>query len=170
MASPEELTPLLPDTLPEDFGEWDGEASPEASQIKPGEWEAWEAAHSLGETKSPRGQSSDRGSTAAPPAEKPRVSSSVPPAPFAVKQQELTSKPSNGANGSNSHASSRPEASRSTKEIAVTPSLPKAAAVNGKLNSPEVAKTLKHEDDRALFQVFSEKSVEVADKPKTAKK
>jgi protein TonB len=241
MASPEELTPLLPETLPEDFGEWDSEASPEASPIKPGEWEAWEAAHSLGETKSPRGQSTDRGSTPAPPAEKPRassptpsapvvvaqqkhfidwdgeksptpkpvnlseweaweaahsfgksptppkqspeheanlssavekprVSSPVPPAPFAIKQQELTSKPSNGANGSNGHASNRVEASRPTKEMAVTPSLPKAAAVNGKLNPPEVAKTLKREDDRALFQLFSEKNVEVAEKPKTAKK
>ncbi|MGA2906122.1 MAG: TonB family protein [Terracidiphilus sp.] len=242
MASPEELTPLLPETLPEDFGEWDGEASPEASPIKPGEWEAWEATHSLGETKSSSGQSSDRGSTAAPPAEKPRasgpapsapafvaqqkhfvewdgetppptpkpvnlseweaweaahsfgkspkptrqtadheaslspvvekprVSSSVPPAPFTVKQQELTSKPSNGANGSNGHASNRLEASRSTKEIAVTPGLPKPAAVNGKLNSPEVAKTSQPVDDRALFQIFSEKNVEVAEKPKTAKK
>ena len=241
MASPEELTPLLPETLPEDFGEWDGEASPEASPIKPSEWEAWEAAHSFGEPKSPHGQSADRGSSAAPPAEKPRasgsvpsapvfvaeqkhfvewdgektptpkpvnlseweaweaahsfgksptppkhsaepeaslspvverprVSSSVPPVPFAVKQQELTSKPTNGANGSNGHASNRLEAGGSTKEIAVTPNLPTAAAVNGKLNSPEVAKTSSHEGDRALFQLFSEKNVEVAEKPKTAKK
>ncbi len=242
MASPEELTPLLPDTLPEDFGEWDGEASPEPSPIKPGEWEAWEATHSLGETKSPHGQSSDRASTAAPPpekprasssvpsepvfvaqqkhfvewdaeappptpkpvdlseweaweashsfgngpkpakqngdhvaslppvVEKPRVSSSVPPAPFTVKHQDLTTKPSNGANGSNGHAPNRPEASRSTKEIAVTPGLPKPAAVNGKPHSLESAKTLQREDDRALFQTFSEESVEVADKAKTAKK
>ncbi len=241
MASPEELTPLLPETLPEDFGEWDGEASQEPSPIKPSEWDAWEAAHSFGEPKSPHGQSTDRGSTAAPPTEKPRasgaapsapvfvaeqrhfvewdgektptpkpvnlseweaweaahsfgksptppkhsaepeaslspvverprVSNSVSPAPFTVKQQELTSKPSNGSNGSNGHASVRPAAGRSTKETAVTPSLPKAAAVNGKLHSPEVAKTLKYEDDRALFQIFSEKNVEAAEKPKTAKK
>jgi TonB family protein len=242
MASPEELTPLLPETLPEDFGEWDGEASPEASPSKPSEWDAWEATHSFGETKNSHGQSADRGPTAAPPAEKPRasgsapsapvvvaqqkhfvewdaeappptpkpvnlseweaweaahsfgksptppkhsaehetslspaverprVSSSVPPAPFAVKQQELTSKPSNGANGSNGHVSSRLEADRSATGIAVAPILPQAAAVNGKLNSPAIAKSLKLEDDRALFQVYSEKSVEVAEKPKTAKK
>jgi protein TonB len=241
MASPEELTPLLPETLPEDFGEWDSEASQEPSPIKPGEWEAWEAAHSFGETESSRGQSTDRGSTPAPPAEKPRtsgptpsapvvvaqqkhfidwdgeksptpkpvnlseweaweaahsfgksptppkqsadheaslssavekprVSSPVPPAPFAIKQQELTTKPSNGTNGSNGHASNRLEASRPTNEIAVTPGLPKAVAVNGNLNPPAVAKTLKYEDDRALFQLFSEKNVEVAEKPKTAKK
>ncbi|MGB8028130.1 MAG: TonB family protein [Terracidiphilus sp.] len=82
----------------------------------------------------------------------------------------MTSKPTNGANGSNGHASHRQEATRSTKEIAVTPDLPKPAAVNGKLHSPEVAKTLKREDDRALFQLFSEMNVEVAEKPKTAKK
>jgi protein TonB len=229
MASPEELTPLLPETLPEDFGEWDGEASPEPSPIKPGEWEAWEATHSFGEPKGPRGQSADHGSTPAPQVEKahgsgsapsapafvaqqkhfveweaettptpkpvnlseweaweaaqgfgksskpakqsadretssspvverPRVSSPVPPAPFQAKQQELTSKPTNGANGSNGHASLKPDASRS------------ATAVNGTISSPEAAKTLKREDDRALFQVFSGKNVEVADQPKTAKK
>ena len=243
MASPEELTPLLPETLPDDFGEWDSEASPEPSPIKPGEWEAWEAAHSVGEPKSPAGQSADHGSTASPPVEKPRgsgaapsapvfvaqqkhfvewdgetspsptpkpvnlseweaweaahsfgkspnpakqsadreaslspvverprVSSPAPSAAFPAKQQELTIKPTNGANGSNGHASYRPEASRSTKEIAVTPGLRKPAAVNGTLHSPEIAKATQLPDDRALFQLFSEKSVEVAEKPKTAKK
>jgi hypothetical protein len=238
MASPEELTPLLPETLPDDFGEWDSEASPESSPIKPGEWEAWEATHSFGEPKSPHGPSAD---TAAPPAEKqrgsgsapsapvfvaqqkhfvewdaettptpkpvnlseweaweathsfgkspnpakqsaepeaslspvverPRASSAVAPVPFPAKQQELTNKPSNGTNGSISHASNRPEAVRSTIAAPVNPGLPKPAAVNGKLNSPESAKTLPRQDDRALFQVFSEKNVEVADKPKSAKK
>ncbi len=241
MASPEELTPLLPETLPEDFGEWDGEASPEPSPIKPGEWEAWEATHSFGETKSLHGQSIDRGSTSAPPMEKPhasgpapsapvfvaeqkhfvewdgessptpkpvdlseweaweaahsfgkspkparqsadreaslspvverpRVSSPAPSAPFPAKQQELTNKPTNSANGSNGHVSHRPEAARSTKEIPVTPGLQKPAPVNGKLHSPEIAKTSQREDDRALFQLFSETDVEVAKKPKTAKK
>jgi hypothetical protein len=82
----------------------------------------------------------------------------------------LTSKPTNGANGSNDHASYRPEASRSTKEIAVTLDPQKPVAVNGKLHSPETAKASQRADDRALFQLFSEKSVEVAEKPKTAKK
>jgi TonB family protein len=243
MASPEELTPLLPETLPEDFGEWDGEASPEPSPIKTSEWEAWEATHSFGEPKGPRGQSADHGSTSAPqidkphgsvsapsapvvvaqqkhfvewdgettPAptpkpvnlseweaweaaqgfgrspkatkqsadretssapvvERPRVSSPVPSTAFPAKPQDLTSKPANGANGSNGHASIRPDAGRSTTGVATTLDLPKPAAVNGKLHSPETAMTLKHEDDRALFQVFSEKNVEVADQPKTAKK
>ena len=28
MASPEKIAPLLPETLPEDFSDWDSEASP----------------------------------------------------------------------------------------------------------------------------------------------
>lgn len=241
MASPEEITPLLPETLPEDFGEWDGEASPEPSPIKPGEWEAWEAAHSFGENKSPRRQSTDRESIAAPPAEKPRELNPTPSAPvivaqqkvfidwdgestptpkpvdlseweaweaahsfgktpkpakqsfdresslspvvdpslastpvasvpLPVKSQQLPSKQTNGANGSIGHASRGPETSQSTKEIPLTPDLQKSAAVNGKLTSPEAAKTSQPVDDRALFQLFSEKNVEVSEKPKTAKK
>ena len=53
MASPEEIAPLLPETLPEDFGDWDSEASPAPSPGHSGEWEAWEAAHSFGETPKP---------------------------------------------------------------------------------------------------------------------
>jgi protein TonB len=241
MASPEELTPLLPETLPEDFGEWDGEASPEPSPIKPGEWEAWEAAHSFGETKSPRAQFTDREATAAPPTEKPhgsdsspsapaivaqqkhfidwdgestptpkpvdlseweaweaahsfgktpkpakqsaerepslspvvdrpRVSSPVPTAPLTAKSRELPGEPTNGANDLISHAPNKPEAGRSTKEIQLAPNSQKPAAVNGKPTSPETAKTSQRSDDRALFQLFSEKNGEVAQKPKTAKK
>jgi hypothetical protein len=40
MASPEELNPSLPDTLPEDFGEWDSEGSAAATAVAPGEWES----------------------------------------------------------------------------------------------------------------------------------
>lgn len=87
MASPEELTPLLPETLPDDFGEWDGEASPEPSPIKPGEWEAWEAAHSFGESKSTGGQIDDQRSTAASSVETPRAPASAPSAPVPPTQQ-----------------------------------------------------------------------------------
>lgn len=89
MASPEELTPLLPETLPEDFGEWDGEASPEASPAQPGEWEAWEATHSFGEPKSPHGQSVDLHSApAAPPTEKPRATDPAATAPAVAAPQK----------------------------------------------------------------------------------
>ncbi len=43
MASPEELIPSLPDTLPEDFGEWDSESAATATAVDPGEWESAQA-------------------------------------------------------------------------------------------------------------------------------
>jgi periplasmic protein TonB len=254
MASPEELTPLLPETLPDDFGEWDGEASPEPSPIKPGEWEAWEAAHSFGESKGTRGQLDDQRSTAASTVETPRALASAPSAPVPVTQQthfiewdgepapaptpkpvdlseweaweaahsfgnppkpqrqssdleaslspvreagsplreassSLLDKPRvsgsapsasvlveqpvwtpEPANGSNGRASQARETSHAANEIPVAPDLPKAAAVNGKHKSAEVATSLKREQESALFQSFSPKDVEVSEDPKAAKK
>jgi hypothetical protein len=46
MASPEELIPSLPDTLPEDFGEWDSEGSAAATAVASDEWET---AHTVSE-------------------------------------------------------------------------------------------------------------------------
>ncbi|HEY1802864.1 MAG TPA: TonB family protein [Terracidiphilus sp.] len=243
MASPEELTPLLPDTLPEDFGEWDGEASQEPLPIKPGEWEAWEATHSFGEPKSPRGESAGRVPSAAPPVERPRASGPAPSAPAIVDKQkhfidwdgvdssptpkpdnlseweaweeahsfgkspktpksspdreaslspvverprlsglpaaapdpvkphEFTSKPSNGANGTNGSINrQRPEAGRSAKEVPAASGAAKAAAAAAQIHPAEAAKALQRENDQALFQAFSQKNVEVAEKPKTDKK
>jgi len=62
MASPEELIPSLPDTLPEDFGEWDGEGTATASAVDSGEWEA---AHTLSEAPKAFGQSADSDAAAA---------------------------------------------------------------------------------------------------------
>jgi len=53
MASPEELIPSLPDTLPEDFGEWDNEGSAAATAVASGEWET---AHAPSEAPKPFGQ------------------------------------------------------------------------------------------------------------------
>ena len=92
MASPEELTPLLPDTLPEDFGDWDSEASHEASPasslpVNSDEWEAWAAAHPFSESPKASGQSVDRDRTKASLADRPRVSGSASSAPESVKQE-----------------------------------------------------------------------------------
>jgi TonB family protein len=56
MASPEELIPSLPDTLPEDFGEWDSEGSAAATAVASGEWET---VHALSEAPKAFGQSAD---------------------------------------------------------------------------------------------------------------
>jgi hypothetical protein len=91
MASPEELTPLLPETLPEDFGDWDSEASPAPSlSVNSDEWEAWAAAHPFSDTPKPLGQSLDRDAKASP-ADRPRVAGSAPPAPEVVKQEVVFS-------------------------------------------------------------------------------
>jgi protein TonB len=82
MASPEELTPLLPETLPDDFGDWDSEASPASLPVNAGEWEAWAAAHPFSETPKPPGQSVDRDRTNASLADRPSDSSSSAPVDF----------------------------------------------------------------------------------------
>ena len=56
MASPEELIPSLPDTLPEDFGEWDSEGAATATAVDSGEWET---AQALSEAPKAFGQSAD---------------------------------------------------------------------------------------------------------------
>ncbi|MEI9967897.1 MAG: hypothetical protein WDM87_04440 [Terracidiphilus sp.] len=56
MASPEELIPSLPDTLPEDFGEWDSEGAATATAVDPGEWET---AQRFSEASKAFGQSAD---------------------------------------------------------------------------------------------------------------
>jgi protein TonB len=88
MASPKELAPLLPETLPEDFGDWDSEASPAPSSVNSSEREAWEAAHSLGETPESLWQSADREAFLESLVDRPRVSSPVSSAPVFVKQQK----------------------------------------------------------------------------------
>src|SRR5208337_2610795 len=60
MASPEKIAPLLPDTLPENFSDWDSEASPAPLPGNSGGWETWEATHSFGKSPKPSGQSTDR--------------------------------------------------------------------------------------------------------------
>jgi TonB family protein len=88
MAPPKELAPLLPDTLPEDFNEWDGKSSAARSSVHPGEREAWEAADSFGETQKPLWQSSDREAYLASLVDGPRASASASSAPVFLKQQE----------------------------------------------------------------------------------
>ena len=92
MASPEELTPLLPETLPDDFGDWDSEASPASSlPVNSDEWEAWAAAHPFIETPKPLGKFLDHDRTQASPADKPHVSDSLSSAPKPAKQEVVFS-------------------------------------------------------------------------------
>jgi TonB family protein len=88
MASTEKLAPSLPETLPEDFFDWDGEASSAPSPDHSGEREAWEAALSLDEIAKPHRQSASHDTFRESPVDRPRVSGSAPAAPVFVKQQK----------------------------------------------------------------------------------
>jgi protein TonB len=88
MAPPKELAPLLPDTLPEDFSEWDGKSAASPSPVKSGERDAWEAADSFGEAQKPLWQSGDRDALIASLVDGSRVSGPASSAPAFLKQQE----------------------------------------------------------------------------------
>ncbi len=88
MASPKELAPLLPETLPEDFGDWDGEASPASLPAGNDEKKAWDTTHSIGETPAPPWQPADREAFLASLLERPHVSGSASSAPVVVKRQK----------------------------------------------------------------------------------
>jgi len=88
MASPKELTPSLPETLPEDFNDWDGKASAARSPVSSGERDAWEAADSFGEAQKPHWQSGDREALLASLVDGPRASGAASSAPVFLKQQE----------------------------------------------------------------------------------
>src|SRR5208337_3642998 len=66
--------------VPEDFDEWDSEASPTAKPVNSREeWEARLAAHSFRETPKPLGQTVDRGATPKSLVDKPQESVSATP-------------------------------------------------------------------------------------------
>lgn len=93
MASPEELVPSLPDTLPEDFSEWDGEASPASLPVNSREWEVWEASHSFAKPPKPVSHSAERKTIAPPVVEKPRDKRAAAAPPAAKPQTEFDREP-----------------------------------------------------------------------------
>jgi hypothetical protein len=88
MASSEEIAPFLPETLPEDFSDWDSEASPAPSPVLSGGQEEWESVHSFGETPRPFGLSKDPDAFLESLLERPHVSGSASSAPVFIKQQK----------------------------------------------------------------------------------
>ena len=60
-----------------------------------------------------------------------------------------------------SHDSHMPDASLTTNEVPVVPSLPNAASVDGMSNSPELAATLRREANEVLFRLYGSKNLEV---------
>lgn len=85
MAHPEAVAPLVPETLPEDFSDWDGEASPASSPGKPAEVET---APVPSETPRPRGQSNSRDGVRSSAPRTQRLWGSDPPAPVFGRQHD----------------------------------------------------------------------------------
>src|SRR5208283_809806 len=78
MASPKEVAPLLPDTLPDDFGDWDGSGSP--SPTSTSEWDtAFDSAEPSKPAK-PSERSDDRDALLASLMDKQRLTRSGSPA------------------------------------------------------------------------------------------
>jgi protein TonB len=151
----------------EDFNDWDSEATPAPWPVDRTEWEEWEAAHSFSKTQKSPGQLADREAFLAPVVDKPSDSGSTASAPVIVKQQELTKE---SVDGSPSHDSRAPESHPSTDEIPVAAVSPNAATVDGVRTSPEPTGKTKRKADEVVFQLFSEKKIEVEAEQKPAKK
>lgn len=83
MASPAEIAQGLPETLPEDFGEWDSGSRPAAV---PGNSGGLETAPGLGEIPKPSGQPTEREATLAPVLDRPRDARS-PSSPNGVRNK-----------------------------------------------------------------------------------
>lgn len=112
MASPEKIAPLLPDTLPDDFGEWDNSGSPKgepayawetpagpptatvyswesqapvtaAEPVRSNEWEEWEATHSSKTSRSSV-QSAERRPVLSPVMDRPQTSDAAASARVSV--------------------------------------------------------------------------------------
>jgi protein TonB len=147
------------------FIDWDSEESPTATPVNRSEWEAWEARHSFGKSPKPLGQPAERDAIHESLMDRPRVSGSASPAAVSLKPQKLTSELVNVPPGRASHT---PDASETTNEVPVVPSLPNAASVDGIGNSPERTATLRREANEVLFQTFRSKNIEVKEERKTA--
>ena len=151
----------------ENFIDWDSEESPAAPPVNRSEWEAWEAGHSFGKSPKPLGQSADHNAILESLVDRPRVSGSASPAPVSLKPQKLTSEL---VDVSPSRASHTPDASRTTNEVPVVPSLPNAASVDGMSNSPELAATLRREATRLSSRCFDRRISRLREEQKTARK
>src|ERR1700722_243272 len=106
MASPEEVIPSLPDTLPEDFGEWESEGAATATAVDSGEWET---AHAVSEAPKAFGQSADGDEMPASLVDSLHNSGSRSSEPFAGTQQQDVSNGKSEATPTGKTLSSREE-------------------------------------------------------------
>jgi TonB family protein len=160
MASPEKIAEWLPETLPEDFGEWDNNASAAAVPARSG---GLEGGRALGEAPKPPGPA-EREAILASVLDRPRGIRPGSPAPESFRPQKLSS---SAVDKSPSRASHRLEGGDT--EVIVTPRWQNSVPLDEVRNTPQVKATAINEADAALFQLFSSRS-EVEEVERTAKK
>jgi TonB family protein len=168
MASPTKIAQELPDTLPEDFGEWDGAGSPSGS---PADIDVLEPAP--GTVTSPRAPARPREPQVAGghAADLPRKSSASTPVTVhgdnKVYQQRLRPVV---VDRSPSPATLRPANARALEAPSAPAHRTNGASLERKRNAPLVAAVAMTEADEVLFHSFRSSGVEVEEKKKPANK
>jgi len=132
MASPTEIAQRLPETLPEDFGDWDSEPSP---ATVPGNSGSFETTRDSGEDAKPPAQTPGPQVTPAPVVDRLRGSALPPPARVNADDRASLQRPP-----SISHLAARlpnavsqaKEAARPTHEVSLPPQRPKVSVSDGR--------------------------------------
>jgi protein TonB len=156
MASPAEIGRLLPDTLPEDFSEWDGGGS---SATQPGKSKGPEVVPDSGAAQKPPAQPAEQQVAAPPMRNGQRKAASTTAAAAGADEeaflQRLKSITANGDRQIAAATRTQPTAARSVDEVALPPVRSNGAVSNGSRNnlpSFEVAALVAA--DEVLFQSF----------------
>jgi len=172
MAHPEELAPALPETLPEDFNEWDGDVSaaplPENASIES------ESAHALSEI--PWAAAPGPASPEPLPfrSESYVASATLTPAGHFARHEAVSSPRAaeiSGAATAVAELQEQVEKSANEQSSPTSPNL-KAAPVQSEQEeraSHEFSESKMREADEAIYQLFSMKNGEVARQPSPSK-
>jgi TonB family protein len=168
MASPTKIAQELPDTLPEDFGEWDGEGSPSGPPADTGVLDP-----PLGPVATPRAPARPREPQVAAghAADLPRKSAG--PTPVTVhgdnKVYQTRLRPV-VVDRSPSPAALRPANARTVEAPSAPAHRTNGASIERKRNAPQVTATAMTEADEVLFNSFRSSSVETEEKKQPANK
>jgi TonB family protein len=189
MASSEEVVPLLPDTLPDNFNEWDSDAS---AAPPPGGADEWESVSRQSEPSRPAvhgepenldeilSSVADRSRVRRPDLHAPAIDRPLneyggwekerpsAPHPFFSRSQKPKTDSTSSVD-SPSPAPPQPEAQHTQDTVSVAPSLPNTASANQAAKPSAVTDSVAREADKALFEIFSVQSPEDDEEPKSGK-
>ncbi len=150
MASPKEIAPLLPETLPEDFAEWDGEGS--RSRL-PGGSNQGEDSYIPYKSPKPPGQPGSHETSSAYSSRLRNTDLSTPAAEIDSLLRTLLDEPSD-----------------SQTDFSVEQDRPGLGATGGAQTVRELTANEMREADKVLVEMFFEKNPEVAQKEQPSRK